>query len=404
MVKLKGSTWKVYFLAIVSFLVGTSEYVISGILDKISDTLGISITSAGQFVTVFSFVYAICTPILMALTAKIERQKLLVGALGLFVFANILSFVLPGFGLFVLARVLMALGAGMVVVTALDIAAKIAPEGKQASSIATVVMGFTTSLIIGVPLGRMIAEAYGWKSVFGFIAIMGLLAIFVLYKTIPQVKGDAPVPLAKQLALLKSRKVALGLSITFFWLGGYSIAYTYISPYLLKVAGLNEEVLSGVLLAFGVASLIGSKFGGYSTDKWGVAPTLTWSMLLHIAALILLTVAVIFTHSWLPVVAILMLWSFAAWSSGPTQQYNLVRIEPNYSGIMLSLNQSTMQLSMAAGAGIGGLAVDRISLSSIPWFGTIGVAIAVAASLLLFSWIRQEAKKEGMPQEQALSD
>lgn len=281
----------------------------------------------------------------------------------------------------------------MVVVTALDIAAKIAPEGKQASSIATVVMGFTTSLIIGVPLGRMIAEAYGWKSVFGFIAIMGLLAIFVLYKTIPQVKGDAPVPLAKQLALLKSRKVALGLSITFFWLGGYSIAYTYISPYLLKVAGLNEEVLSGVLLAFGVASLIGSKFGGYSTDKWGVAP-----------ALILLTVAVIFTHSWLPVVAILMLWSFAAWSTGPTQQYNLVRIEPNYSGIMLSLNQSTMQLSMAAGAGIGGLAVDRISLSSIPWFGTIGVAIAVAASLLLFSWIRQEAKKEGMPQEQALSD
>lgn len=401
---MKVSTWKVYFLAIVSFLVGTSEYVISGILDKIADTLGISITSAGQLVTVFSFVYAICTPILMALTAKIERQKLLVGALGIFVLANILSFVLPGFGLFVLARVMMALGAGMVVVTALDIAAKIAPEGKQASSIATVVMGFTTSLIIGVPLGRMIAAAYGWKSVFGFIAIMGLLAIFVLYRTIPRVKGDAPVPLSKQLALLKSRKVALGLSITFFWLGGYSIAYTYISPYLLKVAGLNEEVLSGVLLAFGVASLIGSKFGGYSTDKWGVSFTLIGGMLLHIVAFLLLSVAVALTSSWVLVVVVLVLWSFAAWSSGPTQQYNLIRIEPNYSGVMLGLNQSTMQLSMAAGAGIGGLAVDRVSLSSIPWIGTIGVAIAVAASLLLFSWIRQEARKEGMPQEHALSD
>jgi len=395
---LKTSSWKVYLLAIVSFLVGTSEYVISGILDKISDTLGISITSAGQFVTIFSFVYAICTPILMALTAKIERQKLLVGALGIFVLANMMSFVLPGFGLFVLSRVLMALGAGMVVVTALDIAAKIAPEGKQASSIATVVMGFTTSLIIGVPLGRIIAEAYGWKSVFGFIAITGLLAIFVLYRTIPRVIGDAPVPLTKQLALLKNKKVALGLSITFFWLGGYSIAYTYISPYLLNVAGLHEEVLSGVLLAFGLASLIGSKFGGYSTDKWGVSFTLIGGMLLHIAAFLLLSVTVGLNSSWGIVVGVLVLWSFAAWSSGPTQQYNLIRIEPNYSGIMLGLNQSTMQLSMAAGAGIGGLAVDRISLSSITWFGTIGVAIAVAASLVLFSWIRQEARKKGMLQ------
>ncbi|GED70911.1 putative MFS-type transporter YbcL [Brevibacillus reuszeri] len=398
------SSWRVYFLAIVSFLVGTSEYVISGILDKISDTLGISITSAGQFVTIFSFVYAICTPILMALTAKIERQKLLVGALGIFVLANIMSFVLPGFGLFVFSRVLMALGAGMVVVTALDIAAKIAPEGKQASSIATVVMGFTTSLIIGVPLGRMIAEAYGWKSVFGFIAILGLLAIFVLYRTIPRVIGDAPVPLTKQLALLKNKKVALGLAITFFWLGGYSIAYTYISPYLLTVAGLNEGVLSGVLLAFGLASLIGSKFGGYSTDKWGVSFTLIGGMLLHIAAFLLLSVTVGLTSSWGIIVVVLVLWSFAAWSSGPTQQYNLIRIEPKYSGIMLGLNQSTMQLSMAAGAGIGGLAVDRVSLSSITWFGMVGVAVAVAASFLLFSWIKKEARQKSMQQKHALSD
>ncbi|MGF9916755.1 MFS transporter [Paenibacillus ehimensis] len=399
-----ASTWKVYFLAIVSFLVGTSEYVISGILDKISDTMGISITSAGQLVTIFSFVYAICTPILMALTAKIERQKLLVGALGIFVLANVLSFVLPGFGLFILARVMMALGAGMVVVTALDIAAKIAPEGKQASSIATVVMGFTTSLIIGVPLGRMIAAAYGWKSVFGFIAVIGLLAIFVLYRAIPRVQGDAPVPLSKQLALLKSRKVALGLSITFFWLGGYSIVFTYISPYLLKVAGLNEGVLSGVLLAFGVASLIGSKFGGYSTDRWGVSFTLIGGMLLHIAAFLLLSITVALTSSWAVVVLVLVLWSFSAWSSGPTQQYNLIRIHPNYSGVLLGLNQSTMQLAMAAGAGIGGLAVDHVSLSSIPWFGTLGVAIAVSASFLLFSWLREEAGKAGHSQEHALSD
>ncbi|WP_243014866.1 MFS transporter, partial [Brevibacillus borstelensis] len=263
------STWKVYFLALVSFLVGTSEYVISGILDKISETLGISVTLTGQLVTIFSFVYAVCTPLLMALTAKWERQKLLVSAMGIFVLGNVLSFVLPGFELFVAARVIMALGAGMVVVTALDIAAKIAAPGKQASALATVVMGFTASLIIGVPLGRVAAAAFGWRSVFGFLALAGLLAMFVLYTVLPRVKGDDPVPLSRQLAFLKNGKVALGLAITFFWLGGYSIAYTYISPYLLDVAGLKEDMLSAALLAFGIASLAGSKFGGFSTDKWG---------------------------------------------------------------------------------------------------------------------------------------
>lgn len=378
-----SSTWKVYLLALVSFLVGTSEYVISGILDKISDTLEISVTSAGQLVTIFSFIYAVCTPVMMALTAKVPRQRLLVIALGVFVAANALSFVVPGYGLFVLARAIMALGAGMVVVTALDIAAKIAAPGKQASAIATVVMGFTASLIIGVPLGRMATAEFGWRSVFGFLALAGLAAMVILAAAMPRVKGDAPVPLSKQLAFLKNGNVALGLSITFFWLGGYSIAYTYISPYLLDVAGLNEQMLSVALLVFGIASLIGSKAGGYSTDRWGVFPTLARGMVLHVAALIVLSLAVAFTHSWPLVVGLLALWSFAAWSTGPTQQMNLVQLEPNYSGIMLSLNQSTMQLSMAAGAGIGGVIVDQVSLSSVTWFGMVGVAIAIAAALVL---------------------
>lgn len=374
-----SSTWKIYLLALVSFLVGTSEYVISGILDKIADSLGIAVTSAGQLVTIFSFVYAVCTPVFMALTAKLDRRKLLVSALGIFVLANALSFALPGFGWFVAARVVMAIGAGMVVVTALDIAAKIAAPGKQASSLATVVMGFTASLIIGVPLGRMAAAAFGWRSVFGFLALAGLLAALVLNAALPRVKGDDPVPLSKQLAFLKNGNVALGLAITFLWLGGYSIAYTYISPYLLDVAGLSEGMLSGTLLAFGIASLIGSKLGGFSADRWGVFPTLTGGMLLHVAALLLLSAAVTVTHSWLAVAGLLVLWSFAAWSSGPTQQVNLVRIEPKYSGIMLSLNQSTMQLSMAAGAGIGGIVADRASLSAVTWVGMAGVALAIVA-------------------------
>ena len=382
------ASWKVYVLAIVTFLVGTSEYIVSGILDRLSESFGVTLATAGQLITIFSLVYGICTPVFMALTARVDRRRLMVGALGLFVLSNIMAYILPGYGLFVVARIFMALGAGIVVVTALNIAAKIAPEGRRAGAIATVVMGFTASLIVGVPLGRIMADAFGWKSVFIGIAALGLVAMAVIQRSVPKLEGDAPIPLAKQLALLRKPKVALGLSITFFWLGGYSVAYTYLSPYLVNVSGIKDAHVSGVLLAFGLASLIGSKTGGFVTDRWGVRPALLGGMVLHVVMLLALS---LLTNSVVGVIGALVLWSISAWSTGPTQQYHLTTIEPEASGVMLGLNQSMMQLSMAAGAAIGGAAVDRISLESITWLGAGGVAVAIAAALLLFRYGRMRS-------------
>ncbi|MCY7469218.1 MFS transporter [Bacillus safensis] len=374
-----SNTVKIYILAIVSFLVGTSEYIISGILDNISESLGITIAAAGQLITIFSLMYAIFTPVLMALTSGMNKRKLMLFSLSVFILGNILAFVLPGYQLFIVSRIIMALGAGMVVVTALTIAEKIAPKGKQGTAIATVVMGFTASLIIGVPLGRMTSDFLGWKAVFVGIALLGLLAMVIISLTIPKIQGDKPVPLIQQLALFKKPKVVLGLAITFFWLGGYSIAYTYLSPYLLNISGVSSKLLSGVLLVFGIASLVGSKFGGFSTDRWGVNFTLISGMTLHVIMLILLSLV---THSYVGVLLILILWSFAAWSSGPTQQYHLATMEPESSGILLGLNQSMMQLAMAAGAAIGGIFVEKVSLSSVTWAGALGVAIAIIVTIL----------------------
>lgn len=377
-----NSTWKVYVLALVSFLVGTSNYIISGVLDRIAETMGTSVAAAGQLITVYSLAYAVGTPILMALTAKMDRRKLLLYSLGLFIIANLLTFILSGFGLFIAARIITALGAGVVTVNALSIAAKIAPPGKQASAIANVTMGITASLIIGVPLGRMVASAFGWKAVFLAIAIVGVIAMLVISAVFPRLQGDKPVPLIKQFALLKKPQVLVALAITFFWLGGYSLAYTYISPFLLEVTHLNESLISAALFVFGIASLIGSKVGGYSADKRGIIVTLVSGMVLHVISLILLSLV---GQSIIAVFAILILWSFAAWSSAPAQQFNLVSLVPESSGVMLSLNSSMMQLAMAVGAGIGGLIVNRVSLASITWFGVFGVLIAIIAVFVLSS-------------------
>ncbi|SFE82896.1 MFS transporter, DHA1 family, purine base/nucleoside efflux pump [Paenibacillus algorifonticola] len=374
-----SNTWKIYLLALISFLVGTSEYVIAGILDKIAEDIGVSVSAAGQLITFFSLTYALGTPILMAMTGRIERRKLLMYAMVVFVLGNLLAIALPGFGYFIAARIIMALGAGVVVVTSLTLATKMAPPGKQASALATVVTGFTAALIIGIPIGRMVAASYNWKSVFGGIGVLGLLAIIIIAFAIPRYDGESSVPLREQLALLKTPKIAAALGVTFLWIAGYSIPYTYISPYLLQVTSMSENTLSIALFGFGVASLIGSKLGGYSTDKWGVKRTLMGGMLVHAAALLLISFS---ASSSAIVFLLLMLWSFAAWSSGPTQQYNLLTLAPGASSIMLSLNTSVLQLAMAVGASAGGLIVAKVSLPSITWIGAFGVLLAVILIVL----------------------
>jgi DHA1 family putative efflux transporter-like MFS transporter len=377
-----SNTAKIYILALISFLVGTSQYIISGILDKMADALGVSIGAAGQLITVFSLAYAIGTPILMVLTAKMERRKLLIYTLFVFIVGNLLSVIVPGYGLFMIARVLMALSTGVAVVTVLSIAAKIAPANKKASSIATVIMGFTASLIIGVPIGRFITFTYGWKFVFISIALLVLLVILIVINTIPKMNGDASIPLTRQIAMLKKPKIALALSITFFLMTGYGLIFTYLSPYLVNTVGMSDHLLSITLLVLGVASLFGSKLGGLSADKKGVIFTLKRGLIVNVTSLVVLS---FISHSIIAVFIILTVWSFAGWSSGATQQYNLATISPESSDVLLGLNQSMMQLGFAFGAGLGGVIVGQISLSSITWFSALSV---VFASITTFGFSR----------------
>jgi DHA1 family putative efflux transporter-like MFS transporter len=377
-----SNTAKIYILALISFLVGTSQYIISGILDKMADALGVSIGAAGQLITVFSLAYAIGTPILMVLTSKMERRKLLIYTLFVFIVGNLLSVIVPGYGLFMIARIIMALSTGVAVVTVLSIAAKIAPANKKASSIATVVMGFTASLIIGVPIGRFITSTYGWKFVFIGIALLVLFVIFIVINTIPKMNGDASIPLTRQIAMFKKPKIALALSITFFLMTGYAIIFTYLSPFLVNTVGMSDHLLSITFLVLGVASLFGSKLGGLSADKKGVIFTLKRGLLVNVTSLVVLS---FISHSNIAVFIILTVWSFAAWSSGATQQYNLATISPESSDVLLGLNQSMMQLGFAFGAGLGGVIVGQISLSSITWFSALSV---VFASITTFGFSR----------------
>ena len=376
------NSWKIYILAIVSFLVGTSEFVIAGILDVVASDVGVTVAAAGQLITVYSLSYAIGTPILIAFTAKMDRRKLMLGALALFIAGNLVTISTTGFAMLVGARIILAIGTGVFMVVALTVAAKIAQPGKQGSAIATVLIGFNLALILGVPLGRVIAGSYDWKIIFTGIGVLSLIAIFVLLLAIPKFEGETPIPIREQLSIFKTPRISVALSIGFFWILGYTIIYTYISPFLITITGMSDRMVSIGLFAFGIASLLGSQVGGYGADKWGIPRTMIGGLLLHSGILLLITA---FSHSVMFVMPLLMFWAFFAWSTGPVQQVYLIGMAPEASGIILSLNTSIIQLGMAVGAVIGGMAVENISLQSVGWIGAIGVAIGLIPALVTFS-------------------
>lgn len=372
-------------LSLISFLVGTSQFVISGILDQVAASVGVSVSTAGQLITAFSLANAIGTPLVMVATAKMDRRKQLLLALAILLLGIVSTLVLPGFGFLMASRVVLGVGTGVFIVTAYSIAAKLAPTGRQGRAMSNVAMGASASLVFGVPVGRVVAAAFDWKAIFWGLGLFILLAIFAVARTIPVTEGEAPVPLGKQFALLKKPRITNTLGVTFLVFIGYSVVNTYITPFLASVMPMMEREMSVILFALGIASLIGSKLGGLLADRIGTARTLVGSMVVQALALALLSIVARTTIIAIP---LLMLWTIAAWTFGPTQNFNLISLAPEASGIVLSLNSSFVQLGFAVGAGIGGIAVGGLSIMAITWIGAASVAFAAVVAVVSFGRAR----------------
>jgi MFS transporter, DHA1 family, putative efflux transporter len=380
-----NNTWKIYMLTLISFFVGTSQFSIVGMLDNIAASVGVSVSTAGQLITVFALGNAIGTPIVMVATARMNQRKQLLLALAIILLGIVSTLALPGFGFLMVSRVILGVGTGVFVVTAYSIAAKLAPPGRQGGAMSNVAMGFSASLVFGVPIGRIVAAAYDWKTIFWGIGLFSLLATFAVARTIPAMEGEASVPLSKRLSLLKKPRTAITLGVTFLVFIGYSVVNTYITPFLASVMPMMEREMSVILFALGIASLIGSRLGGFLADRIGTVRTLLGSMAVQALALALLSAV----SGWVIVtILLLMLWEIAAWTFGPTQNFNLISIAPEASGIVLSLNSSFVQLGFAAGAGIGGIAVGGLSIMAITWISAVSVALAALVAAVSFDHVR----------------
>ncbi|MDF2960710.1 MAG: ybcL 1 [Paenibacillus sp.] len=375
---MKNYKWIIYFLALGATVVGTAESIITGILDMVASDINVSIGLAGQLVTIYSIGYAVGTPILIALTSRVDRKKLLLTSLSIFLIGNIISVLSPNYAVLLISRAILGVSAGVFAVVALGIAAQLAPPANRGSAIGTILMGTSLALVIGLPLGTLIGEYMGWRWIFAILGVITVIPLVAIMKAVPKLSAQEAIPLSKQLVVLKDFKVISGLLTSLFFITGYSVVSTYLAPLLRDNAGLNTNTISLVLLGMGLMAVVGARVGGSGADKWGIARTLIVSLLLHAIALFFLPITAV---TLVGALFILALWMLGAWTTAPVQQLNLVTMAPKSTDIILSLNSSAFHLGVAVGAALGGVVVEQISMSSTGWVGGLIVLLATVFAI-----------------------
>ncbi len=362
-----------------NFAVGTGGLVLAGILPLIARDTGVAITTAGQLVTVFALTYAVGAPVLATLTAAAPRRALMIAALLIFAAGNGLVAVAPDFGTLTLARVVAALGAAMFTPTASAVAVALVPREQRGRALALVIAGLSVATVLGVPLGTLLGQRFGWRLTFAFVALSGVLAAAGVRVLLPTVATPPAAGLRTRLALLRQGAVVGALAVTMLVTTGQFAVYTYLASLLEEVTGLGEGGVSAMLLLFGAASVVGSVLGGWGTDRWGVGRTLVAG----IGGLTLALFALSPAAGALPFAALVVAGSgVAGWVFSAPQQYRLLALAPDASGIVLSLNQSALYTGVAAGAALGGLVLNTSGVSSLGWVAGLVVALALGVALL----------------------
>ncbi|AIQ75769.1 MULTISPECIES: MFS transporter [Paenibacillus] len=379
----------IYVLALAVFLIGTIEYIITGVIEMIAVDLGVSTSEVGLLVTVFALSAAIVAPVLIALTINADRKKLLMTTLGVFIASNGLMFVDLAYETVLWLRIIQGASGGIATVVAMAIATRLVEKEKRGNAIGIILMGLSSSLVLGVPVGTFFSEMFGWRVLFVLIGLLSILPLLIIYKKVPAIKEEEKVTLRMQLSILKNPTILMALVITLFYVSGYSTLFTYITPFLQATSSLSMTEISGVLFLAGICSFVGSRLGGQLADAKGSEFTICLGLLLQGATLLLFALAGV---NLLVLILVLMIFMLATWSISPAQQLYLVTLAPRNPDIALSVNTSFIQFGFALGSGLGGLVISRTSVLYLNWLGFAAVCIALLLAILLFKKMSSRTK------------
>lgn len=371
-------------LTLGAYAIGTTEFVIVGLIPTIAADLGVSLPSAGLLVSLYALGVAIGAPVLTALTGRVPRKTLLVALMVLFTLGNVIAWMAPGYGSLIVARVLTGLAHGVFFSIGSIIATSVVPKEKAASAIAIMFTGLTVALVTGVPLGTFIGQHLGWRATFLAVAALGVIALIGSLLFVPRnLQRSAPATFGQQLSVLAQPRLLLVYAITALGYGGTFLSFTYLASILQDVTGFSANAVSGVLLVYGVSVAIGNLWGGRLADRCGPIPALKLIFALLAAVLFMLTFTAY--NTWLVLLTVLALGA-VAFGNVPGLQVYVVkqaqRFAPQAADVASGLNIAAFNVGIALGASLGGLVVDHIGLMHTPWLGALVVMGAFGLTAL----------------------
>ncbi|QSI28904.1 MFS transporter [Variovorax sp. RKNM96] len=382
-------------LTLSAFAIGTTEFVIVGLIPTVATDLAISLPSAGLLVSLYALGVAIGAPVLTALTGKLPRKALLLGLMALFTVGNLLAWKAPSYESLVAARILTGLAHGVFFSIGSTIATGLVPKEKAASAIAIMFTGLTVALVTGVPLGTFIGQHFGWRETFLAVSALGVIAFVGSWIFIPNnIRHTAPASLAQQAKVLAEPRLLLVYAKTAIGYGGSFIPFTFLAPILTDVSGFSAGAVGWVMLVYGVSVAVGNIWGGKLADRMGPIPALKIIFALLAAVLLIFNFAA--PHKWLALVAVLM-WGAVAFGNVPGLQVYVVkqaeRFTPQAVDVASGLNIAAFNLGIALAAWAGGLIVTHLGLMHTPWIG----ALVVLVSLALTQWSGTLDRRAGIP-------
>lgn len=371
--------YRVYIMALATIAVGLVELIVGGILPAMAADLGVSLSKTGQLITVFALVYALTGPVLYVLTSRFERKKLYLISLAVFVLSNVLTYFSHSFTLIMLARVISAASTALIVVLSLTLSAAIVHKEVQARAIGLIYMGISSSLVLGVPIGVLVTEQFGWRVIFLAIAALALVSMLLIAWALEPMSGREAMPLKEQLAALKNRKLASAHLVILLMLAGHFSLYAYFTPYLQEFLQLTSQGVSLAYFLFGIAAISGGLMGGMLADKIGNERCMLLVLVLFSASMFVLPA----THFSITLFFIMMmLWGGLSWALSPALQSYLIANDPHTAEVQQSFNSSALQVGISLGSAVGGVVMAQTGSTAImPYVGGIFVLLALALAL-----------------------
>ncbi|QHG65483.1 MFS transporter [Pseudomonas putida] len=390
-----------FALTLAAFAIGTTEFVIVGLIPTIAADLGVSLPSAGLLVSLYALGVAVGAPILTALTKGVPRKPLLVGLMVLFTVGNLVAWLAPGYTTLILARLLTGLAHGVFFSVGSIVATSLVPREKAASAIATMFSGMTVAFVTGIPLGTFIGQHLGWHATFLTVAAFGVVALIGAQVLVPRdISHTAPAPLARQLRVLLQPRLLLVYAMTAVGYGGSLIAFTFLAPILEDISGFNSNMVGLVLLAYGVSVAVGNVWGGRLADRKG--PVAALKIIFGLLSVVLLVLT--FTAPSKPLVLLTVLaWGAVAFGNVPALQVYVVRqaeqVVPDATDVAAGFNISAFNLGVAGGAWGGAQVVGHLGLAHTPWIAAVVTLAALGLTVLSGRLDRRAASALAQPNQ-----